>query len=320
MRYPDSTARRLILTSLFLSAASAATACASGPIPIQAPATAAPFQRNSRLGDNLLYVTDPVAGGTFVFTYRPKRIRFVEFLSVPDAPVGECISRSGNIYIAGNRYLLFEYEPGGTGPIAMLSDQEGYIEGCAVDPATGSIAILSWSQKSSTTELALYRNIHAKPKYYSTGIHVMSYAAYDDSGDLFIDGIPFSGSSEFMLQELPKGASSAETISVDQTINWPGGLQWHQKRLYVGDLYNSIVYEFTVSGSSAQKVGSIALDGSQEVQQFTLRNGTLINPTFTREGSGPGYVDFYRYPSGGEPYHTISRFATPNAVIVYPSL
>lgn len=288
--------------------------CTGGSLPDGTSAAGGVVHRDTATAYNLLYVPDVYAYGTFVFTYRPSLIRLQAFLSVPAYPVGECVDAQQSVYIAGDFHLLFEYAHGGTSPIAVLSDQAGDIEGCAVDPTTGQLAVISFGHTSSTTRLAVYKSIHAKPRFYSTSFRVMAQASYDDRGDLFIDGN--TNSQSFLLQELPNGASSLETISLNESFSVPGGLQWDGKYLDVGDSSSKDVDQFDISGTRGTEVGSIALKGSQEVQQFFIFNRTLINPTYAETFEGPGYVEMYHYPAGGKPFHTIAKFTSPIAVVV----
>jgi hypothetical protein len=132
-----------------------------------------------------------------------------------------------------------------------------------------------------------------------------SFCGYDNKNNLFVDGITEGGS--FELAELPKGASAFTTIRLKQNISAPGQVQWDGKYLAVGDagVSPSIIYQFSISGSSGTAVGSTTLNGSKMVEQFWIQGKTVIGPDFYFSGTGVG---FWPYPGGGNADRTISLY------------
>lgn len=92
-------------------------------------------------GEDLLYVG---GGGTYgyVHVYSYPQGKLVGKLTGLDLPYGECVDASGDVWIVTNfPNQAIEYAHGGTTPIATLSVPGSNAYGCAVDPASGNLAV-----------------------------------------------------------------------------------------------------------------------------------------------------------------------------------
>ena len=132
------------------------------------------------------------------------------------------------------------------------------------------------------------------------------FCGYDAAGNLFVDGENKNATFEFA--ELPKGGGALESITLNQNIGWPGGIQWDGKYLTVGDQNKPVVYQFAVQGTSGTKVGSTSLGGGDvgAVGQFQVLGHRLIAPNLCT-GSCTGNVLYYDYPAGGTATKTITN-------------
>ncbi len=91
----------------------------------------------------------------------------------------------------------------------------------------------------------------------------MQLCAYDDKGNLFVDGSGPS-SSGFAFAELPKGAHSLKDVALDQPIAFGGGVAWDGAHVTVGDQSTNTLYRFDISGTSGTKVGATRLRGATQ--------------------------------------------------------
>jgi len=215
------------------------------------------------------------------------------------------------VYIPGG---VYEYAHGGGAPVAELGLLYDWPNGCSINPKTGALAVVAGPNHEGAA-VAVYR--HSKRGWgFASGYSIPSMASsdfcgYDDKGNLFVDGETNSGA--FALAELPKGGKAFITISVTQSPNAPGQVQWDGKHLAVGDtgVSPSIVYQFDISGSGANKVGTTTLKNSTKVEQFWIQGGRVVAPDVNAScgQSEQGCIFVYNYPAGGAPTKTIELTA-----------
>jgi hypothetical protein len=274
---------------------------------------------------DLLYVSDLLAQVVDIYTYG-KGNKLVGELTGFFNPEGLCVDLKGNVYVTNDTsdgvYQITEYAHGSTSPIRTINDPDGRANGCSIDPTTGNLAVADfWGPSEVIGNVAVYPKASGTPTSYSnTNIFYDYYCAYDDKGNLFVDGE--TEGSVFGLGELSKGGNTLNFVNIDETIYLPGGVQWDGKYLAVGDQvavkhnFTSTIYQFSISGSEATTVNTMILTGSNEVAQFwipRIHNGAkrrygdrLIAPN--QDGKD---TLFYDYPSGGYPIVTIPGETDP---------
>ncbi|HEX3456576.1 MAG TPA: hypothetical protein VHR97_01350 [Candidatus Baltobacteraceae bacterium] len=268
--------------------------------------------------EDLLYIADPGTGGVIVYTYEPPRYKFVGFLADATAPLGECVDKAQQIFVTNSGgfnggAVTFVYEHGGVNPIRILGDPAGLPASCSVDATSGDLAVAGGY--SGPAQLALYAKQKGRPKIIpAPDFGYIAFCAYDDNGNLFVDGLN-ANRRHFILEELPPGSSTFVAIKVRNAINPIGGIQWDGKHLAVGDSYNGTVYRFKIHGHIAEDIGSTPLNGVTSIDQFFITGSRIIDP------SGPidersGWVNFYPYPSGGDPGRNLPNFSAPYGVVV----
>lgn len=262
---------------------------------------------------SLLYISKPFYPGprdVYVYTY--PRAKLVGLLAGLGQPEGECVDKSGNVFIT-DAYVdpydsaVFEYAHGETSPTAILNTPYVGAMGCSIAPTSETLAVSGGSRGASVSIFG-YRPKGGWrfPKTYSVPAMTQgSFCGYDDKGNLYVDGV--AQSSAFELAELPKGANAFTSITLNQNINAPGQVQWDGKHMAVGDagVSPSIIYQFSISGSSGTEVGSTTLNGSKMVEQFWIQGKTVIGPDFYPSGAGVG---FWSYPGGGNADRIISLY------------
>ena len=220
---------------------------------------------------------------------------------------GLCVDTKGDVYIADQGYgRVYEYEHGGVKRIKNL--YSGDAVGCSVDPTTGNLAVtnIQGNGPKGYGNVAIFTNASGKPKYYKApGFQEYFFCAYDDKGDLFVDGVDGPGTGYFSFAELPKGSTKFEDITLNQYIGWPGGVQWDGEYVAVGDQSAPSIYRFTISGSKGSLVGTTSLDGATNVLQTWIQDQNIIVPS--RPSGKTGYTLIYRYPAGGRAIKRVTK-------------
>lgn len=267
-------------------------------------------------GENLLYVADAASGGVLVYSYLPS-LKFVGVLSEPPVPGGECVDAAQDVFVtdaSGQSHVTYEYAHGGTRPIAIFADPGGTPSACSIDPISGDLAVASVRSNGATHgKLAVYKRAKGTPKLYADfAFSDMMFCGYDYAGNLFVDGLG-SGGSAFVMAELSKGAKALAEVTLDQSILFPGGVQWDGKDLAVGDDRSSVIYRFAMSGYKGKKVGATRLKVWPGLHQFFIDSGVLVDPTYV---PSRGAVAFYDYPAGGKPARTITGVSSPTGAVV----
>jgi hypothetical protein len=121
---------------------------------------------------------------------------------------------TGNVYISNNNEVV-EFKHAGTTPIATFSLPAGDAIGCAIDPNSGTLAVVF-----SDVGVAVF-NQGSSPTVYNSLLEDV-YCGYDNAGNLFVSG--FDG-SRYGLSELPRGANAFTNITVAQSVGEPGQIQ-----------------------------------------------------------------------------------------------
>ncbi len=248
-------------------------------------------------GEDLLYISD--FRTVKVYAYPQGQLEGV--LRGFDLSFGECVDNKGNVFVVNfDSNQIFEYAHGASTKRAVLQSPSHAPSGCSVDPTTGNLAVAARGYSSSAT-LEVYKRARGTPKQYiDPRFQRFYFCGYDSHGNLFADGATNSGA--FAFAELPKGTRTLQNVTLNQAILLGGQVQWDGANVAVADARSAVVYQFTVSGSYGDKVGTTLLgQNARYIQQFWVQGRTLVVPNVYR---GPHYrplsdVLFYRYPAGG---------------------
>jgi hypothetical protein len=249
---------------------------------------------NAAKGD-LLYVTAG-CGGTCVFSY-PNGKRSGHLAA---SGAGLCSDKKGNVFMptatsSGNA-VVYEYAHGGTMPIATLNLPGLLAEGCSVDSKTGDLAVTYLCKNCDYGPVAVFKGARGSPTSYDVTGVFLSFCGYDNRQDLFADG---NGGQGFALVELPVGGSSLTPISVKQSINSAGEVQWDGKYLAIEDLLHPVIYQFQVAGSTATLAGTTKLQGAGNTAAQSWIQGASVIVPFGATTHPPNEVGVWKYPAGG---------------------
>ncbi len=274
----------------------------SGAVPQTAP----------KASGDLMYVSDTETGDVYVFSYPGGALQ--QTLTGLTDPGGECVDAKGDVFVTntGGENVL-EYAHGGKAPAATLEDPGYFPFGCAVDPSTGNLAVTNFSGQSSgqAGNVVIYEHAAGKVKkhYADSAIQGFLLCGYDDKGNLFVDGMTQASSAAFA--ELPKGGSKFTNLTLDQSIEMPGGVQWDGKYVAIGDSAANAIYQFSIAGKKGTKAGTTQLTGASFTVQFWIDGSRVAGAD-----SGIGNVGVWKYPSGGAALKTITGLYVPLGVTI----
>ncbi|HKU81551.1 MAG TPA: hypothetical protein VJP76_05210 [Candidatus Tumulicola sp.] len=259
----------------------------------------------------LLYVSDLQSNTVLVYSY--PQGKHLGTLTNFGTPRSLCSDAVGNVWIADTEGEdVVEYAHGGTTPLAGLNIN-GPPTGCSVDPVTGNLAV---SGGEGGIVLSIFRKTKhgwgSPRRLLDQSMDTPGFCAYDDKGNLFLDGRDKANGNAFLFYELRHGARSFVHLKLDQTIKMPGQVQWDGSSIAVADagVSPTPVYRFAISKANGRLTGTTRLRGSRTVRQFWIDGGTLIGPNPAGHDLG-----FWTYPDGGSPLNTISNLNAYGATV-----
>jgi len=268
--------------------------------------TAGSWMSPMAASQDLLYVSDS-RGVVYVYSYPGGKLQGE--LRGFQSPGGLCSDPAGNVFVVNTNALdVLEYKHGGTQPVQELNDFGHFPFGCAVDPKTENVAVANYAStlKLGPGSVSIFDGGKGVPhSYQDSAFNAYFFCSYDDKSNLFVDGADY-GSYHTLLAEIPAGKSTFTNIAMNQTIGYPGGVQWDGTYLAVGDAFADALYRFKISGKKATSVGKTAFKGDHAnlITQYWIDGSTVIVPygTLARDVRKVG---FWPYPGGGSPTPTL---------------
>jgi hypothetical protein len=217
-----------------------------------------------------------------------------------------CSDNNGDVFVPlFDPPEILEYAHGGTQPIATLSDPDTTPYGCAVDPTTGNLAVTNPGDDvtSQYGSIAVFQGAQGTPQTYTVpGWSEYSFPAYDNTGDLFVNGVG--------LAELPYGESTFTSIRLKHKFEGhhlkyfgSGSMQWEGNDLTISDSRSNSIFQIKISGSSGKIVGHTTMKGVEvrRMWQSWIDGGTVVRP----DGIVGDELGFWNYPASGKAYQVI---------------
>jgi len=196
---------------------------------------------------------------------------------------------------------IAEYAHAGTSPIQTLNIGPWSGLSCSVDPSTGNLAVV---EEYNGERVAVFPDLESAPQTYRPQTFDAFNCGYDVEGNLFVDG-----DSESAIAELPKGASSLETLTFGTELpGLPYEVQWDGSfvTIEVSIRRTIAIYQLQVSSSQVAVVGTTLLDGDiYHPTKTWVQNNTVILPF----GSHAGRIGFFHYPKGGNAFRKIKSMS-----------
>jgi hypothetical protein len=270
--------------------------------------------------DDLLYASND-SRTVYVFSY-PSLTQVGELSGINANTQGLCVDKHGDVFVPAwtgspiNGYV-FEFAHGGTEPIATLSDPGALNTSCSVDPTTGNLAVTNYGASGSPHgNVAIYQGAQGAPTTYLPPFSPQ-WAAYDSSGNLFVDG--YNAGSSYELAELPSRGSAFTSVPLNKSISM-FSLQWNNGYLTIaGEGSDSLeIYRVQISSSGGVIVGATTLRmrrvGYGGNGQYWIQDNRVL-------GAGQKHrrLDIWRYPRGGNAVETVARNFRPWGVVVSPA-
>jgi hypothetical protein len=256
----------------------------------------------------LLYVSNFYGSDVTVYSY-PKG-GLVGTLTGFGSPTGVCSDSQGNVFITDYADAdIVEFAHGGTTPIATLSDSGLRPEGCSVDPTTGNLAVSNLETNGFLHgDLAIYPNASGTPEMYTNpNFFYYFFCAYDNAGNLYVDGLGPQSVNVSQVAKLAAGGSKLKSVTFDASILDAEGISWDGKYLAIGvQMSGETIDRYRISGTTGTLIGSAAVDGSEDLLEFWIgsvgrdERTILIGPNF--DGND---ITYYQYPDLGNPFKTI---------------
>lgn len=274
------------------------------------------FSAKAASSGPLLYVTDFY--NFDVYIYSVPSLKRVGKLTGFFEPEGECGDAHGNVWIAvtGDE-LIEEFKPGGETPIATLDDPLGYPVSCAVDAATGNLAVANIFGNSGSGGILIYAHARGTPAFYANPSQYYYYFdGYDAQGNLYASGM--TSKNVYALSALHAGKKTMASVSIrGGELYFPGTVLWSGSALVLGDQEcdggtSSCLYEASVSGTIVSITKRISLAGSCDVAQVALQSKELFGGDYqycTRVKSSS--INRWAYPAGGKPIGSVTGVYDP---------
>ncbi len=203
--------------------------------------------------------------------------------------------------------IIYDYAHGGRQPIAKINPPRSYslTADYAFDPTTENIA-LSFQRPSGGGAVGIYQTPSSHPTLYSVpNMQYPAFLGYDDQGNLFVEGKESSNGPD-VFAELPKGSSTFNDVTLNQTLSNMGTVQWDGSFITVAS--RNSLYEIQVSGSNGTIVGQTTLDGAWiKYPVFWIQGHVVLGDHVTKRNRYNG-LGVWHYPEGGHSYKTINKF------------
>ncbi|HVR46088.1 MAG TPA: hypothetical protein VMT95_05575 [Candidatus Binatia bacterium] len=266
---------------------------------------------------DLLYISDG-NGEVTVYTYWQKTL--VAELTGFTQPMGECVDKSANVYIADyGAKKIVEYAHAGKKPLRTIDDSPYAPYSCSVDETTGSLAVANEAGSSSQGNIAVYAHASGSPKFFTIKtIPQFQACAYDNDGNLLASNGQF-GSRYSSFAWLPKGGNRLLNVTVPGPYGSPweeiNGIQW-DGRYYVLDDEN--LYRVSVIKGLGYYIGVTNLQVCcGQTGPFWIYSNSSKRQGTQVVGGYEGLVEYWNYPAGGDGIAEISQgISQPVAVTV----
>jgi hypothetical protein len=252
-------------------------------------------------GGDLLYVSD-TSGSVYAYSYPTGKL--VGTLTGFRGPSGLCSDPAGNVFVVDTPVDdILKYVHGGKTPIEVLHVIGYYPVGCAVNAATGDLAVANYTSNPQLGpgSVTIFRKGKGTGRsYQDSNFNEYFFCSFDSKGNLYVDGTN-AGTTRTQLAELPRGSRSFTDITLNQSLGpYPGAVQWDGKYVAIQDATTSVLYRISVAGSTGTVVGKTRFKGDRStlVAQFWIDGSTIVVPYGTAKRSVLK-IGFWPYPAGG---------------------
>ncbi|MGC2407421.1 MAG: hypothetical protein WA431_13520 [Candidatus Cybelea sp.] len=225
-------------------------------------------------------------------------------------PSGECADilygaakRDFWVTVSGS-YQLAEFALGGKKPIKTLSvGSGGEPASCAMDPTTGNLAATLFRGG-----VVIFQNASGSGTLLATNVETY-FDGYDNHGNLYVDG--FNNDNQTTMAELPKGSSTFKTLTLSNSVGFPGAVQYDGTYITLLDQEAEAIYGYTCKGTICTLKRTVSLSGASDCVETWIGVGAVFCPD-----AGLNESTVYKYPAGGSSIATLSGSGNvPNSFV-----
>jgi len=237
-------------------------------------------------------------------------------------PQGLATDAKGTLYVADteNSRIQVYTSPYKKAP-KTLSDSGQYPAGVSVFNNGEYVAVTNIiSTSDGPGSVTIYKNGKAGSPISNSDFARVYFCAFDKSGNLYVDGENSSG--DFQVGEIAKvtkGGTKWTTLTIGNSIEFPGGVQVTTKGLIaIDDQEAATVYSYNPpkKGSLGSPVDTTAITGSSDAVTFAFTSTNT--DLWTADASNANSAE-YAYPKGGSAITTISVGGEPIGAAVVPA-
>ena len=272
----------------------AACAGPSQTMPVHNGALASVMSPAASKSSSLLYVSN--ASNVTVYTYvNGGGIILVGTLTGFTSPGGMCTDNAGDVWITDYESRnVYEYAHGGSAPIATITAKAGFPYACAVDNATGNLAVSYWhpyGHYRNYAEVVVYGPGSKIGSSYGpkTGFYRAYFLAYDDKSNLYTTGQACGYYDCYIagfihLFKLPAGKGQFELVEGGARQSAPSAIVWVNPSFLMGSGKSgdggAQALKLQVTGKRASIVGNVNFAQTFLTYGFTRRAGLVIVPDY----------------------------------------
>jgi hypothetical protein len=244
-------------------------------------------------------------------------------------PQGMCSDTGGNVYVADtNATEVDKYSHAGS-LLARYPDNYGLPVGCAIDPATGNLAVTDLVNDSSGPgQVLVYSNPLSQPLVLSNPNQYFYYfAGYGPDSSLWVSGQDASGS--YMLSRC--GVSACKTINLSGgRLYFPGAVDWdgtHGKWVVFDQLCDdkpaACSYPVSPSGVLGRATTYENYEGGSDCDliqgEVAGRDRYVVGGDYEYCGAASSTFNRWAYTAAGDPTNYAilsSSYSIPNGVAI----
>ena len=242
------------------------------------------------------YISNFYSGVVLQFDFPKSDVSTATISGVSD-PQGECAQNGNKAFwvVAAGSDEIEEFAYRGSSPVVTLSESAGEPASCTIDAKTEDMAVTILG----AGDVVIFTDTKGTGTTVADGLASSYFPTYDNKGDLFVDGV--TQSDTYGVVEMASGKSSFKAVTLPNTIEFPGGMQWDGTYVTLNDQSGHAIYQYSISGDVATLKGTVSLSGSSDCVQTWIAKKVVYCPDAGNEDT-----EVYAYPAGGSPIATLS--------------
>lgn len=280
----------------------------------------ASWMRADLVGQPLLYVTN--ADSVSIYSgLGSSALTLVGEIFGFQNPVGECTDAQGDVFVVdGPPRVIDEFAYGSIVAKSVITDNLGGPYACAVDPASGRLAVTNLANASGGEpgNVLVYPSSTGTPVEYSDPqMNEPLFCTFDKRGNLIVDA--YDSSFDPIMGELRETGKNVKTLTwsgLDSRKEYePSGLVPDGQVMLWGDTFNVNIDQLKITGSTSTLVGTLALSDIYSVGEFVTYGSGASQVVIVPDYSG-SRLQTYSYPQGTLLSTTTNGISLPAAAVI----